>query len=71
MMVEETTELLLQLSAYFPLTGIHNEEYLSFMKNYVDWLPSLAIENPRQKMSLISIFITLLLSKIASYTVAL
>jgi len=71
MTAEVTTELLVQLSAYFVHTGIHDEEYVSFMTNYVDWTPPQTIATPKQKMSLISISITLLLSKIASYTVAL
>ena len=36
MTADVTTELLIQLSAYFEHTSIHNEEYLFFMKNYVD-----------------------------------
>jgi len=36
MTVEVTTELLIQLSTYFEHTGLHNEEYLSFMTNYID-----------------------------------
>jgi len=34
--VEVTSELLVQLSAYFAHTCIHNEEFLAFMTNYVD-----------------------------------
>jgi len=67
MTAEVTTEPLVQLSAYFAHTGIHNEEYLSFMMNYVDWLPPQTIATPKQKMNFISIPVTLLLS----YTVAL
>ena len=71
MTAEVTTELLVQLSAYFSHTGIHNKEFLAFMTNYVDWSPPHTFATPTQKMNLISIPVTLLLSKIASYTVAL
>jgi len=36
MIVDITTELLIQLSAYIELTGIQNEKYLSFMTNYIN-----------------------------------
>ena len=36
MTAEVTTELLVQLSAHFSHMGIHNEEFLAFMTNYVD-----------------------------------
>ena len=39
MMAEVTTELLIHFSTYFEHTGIHNEGYLSFMTNYVNWPP--------------------------------
>jgi len=39
MTAEVTMELLIQLSAYFEHTGIHNEEYLSIMIKYVNWPP--------------------------------
>jgi len=71
MTAEVTTELLVQLSAYFSHTGIHNKEFLAFMPNYMDWLPPHMIATPTQNMNLISVLVTLLLSKIASYTVAL
>ena len=71
MMSEVKTELLVYLSAYFAHTGIRNEEFLIFMTNYVGWLPPHTFAIPPQKMNLISITVTLLLSKIASYTVAL
>jgi len=41
------------------------------MTNYVDWLPPHTIANPTQNMNLISIPVTLLLLKIAIYTVDL
>ena len=66
-----TTEILVQVSAYFAHMGIHNEEYLSFMTNYVDWPPPHKIVTTNKKMTLISVPATLVLSKIASYTVAL
>ena len=66
MTAEVITELLIQLSTYFPHIGIHNEEYLSFMTNYVDWTPPQKKSTPKQKMNLISIPFTLLLSKILS-----
>ena len=68
---EVTTEMLVQIYAYFAHTGVHNEEYLSFMTNYVNWPPSHAIVTDKQKTNLISIAVTLLISKIATYTVAL
>jgi len=71
MTVEVTTELLVQLSAYFAHTGIHNKEYLSFMTNYVDWPLLQTIAIPKQKMNLISISVIFLISKIASYTIFL
>ena len=71
MMTEVTTELLVQLSAYFAHTGIRNEEFLAFMTNYVDLPLSHMSATPTQKMNLISIPVTLLLSKKISYTVAL
>ena len=71
MTAEVTTELLVQLSAYFSHTGIHNEEFLAFMTNYVDWPPPHTIATPTQKMSLVSIPVTLLLSMISSYTIDL
>ena len=71
MTADITTELLVQISAYFTNTGIHNEEYLSFMTNYVDWPTPQMIATDKQKMSLISVPATLLLSKIANYTVVL
>jgi len=49
MTAEVTTELLVQISAYFSHTGIHNEEYLSFMINYVDWPPPQTINTPKKK----------------------
>jgi len=70
MTAEVRTELLVQVSVYFANTGIHNNKFLAFMTNYMDWPPPHAT-NPTQKMNLISIPVTLLLSKIASYTVAL
>ena len=36
MTAELTTELLVQLSAYFFHMGIHNKEFLTLMTNYVD-----------------------------------
>ena len=36
MTTEVTTELLIQLSAYFEHKDIHNEEYISFMTKYVN-----------------------------------
>jgi len=71
MTAEVITELLVQLSAYFSHTGIHNKEFLAFMTNYVDWLPPNTVTTPTKKINLIYIPVTLLLSKIASYTVAL
>jgi len=69
--VEVTTELLKQLSAYFEHMVIYNEEYLSFMKNYANWPPPQTIATITQNINIIYVPITLLLSKIASYTVAL
>ena len=71
MTAKVTTELLVQLSAYFDHTGIDNKEFLAFMTNYVDWPPPHTIITPTQNMNLISIPITLLLMKITCYTVAL
>jgi len=71
MTAEVTTELLIQLSVYFFHTGIHDEEFLAFVTNYVDWPPPNTFATPTQNMNLITILVTLLLSKIASYTVAL
>ena len=68
---EVTTELLVQLSVYFAHTGIHNKEFLAFMTNFVDWPRPHAFATPTQKINLISIPVTLLLSKIARYAVAL
>jgi len=47
MTAEVTTELLVQLSAYFNHTGIHNKGHLSFMTNYVDWLLPQTITTPK------------------------
>ena len=71
MTAKVTMEPLVQMSAYFAHTGIHHEEYLSFMTNYVAWPPPQTIATTKQKMNLISIPDTILLSKITSYTVAL
>ena len=60
-----TTEILVQVSAYFAHMGIHNEEYLSFMTNYVDWPLPHTIATDKQKMNLISVSVALLLSNIA------
>ena len=69
--MEVTTELLKQLSAYFEHMVIYNEEYLSFMKNYANWPPPQTIATITQNINIIYVPITLLLSKIANYTVAL
>jgi len=66
-----TTILLVQMSAYFTHTGIHNEEHLSFMTSYVNWPPPQTITTASQKMNLISIPVTLLLLKIAKYMIAI
>jgi len=71
MTAEVTTEFLVQLSAYISYTGIHNKEFLAFMMNYMDWTLPHTIATPTQNMNFISIPVTLLLSKIENYTVAL
>ena len=71
MKFEVTTELLVQMSAYFAHMGIHNEEYLSFMTNYANFPPSHMIVIDKWKMNIIFIPVTLQLSKIVKYTVAL
>ena len=68
---EATTELLVQMSAYFAHTGIYNEEYPFFVTNYIDWSPLRMIATDKQMMNLISVPVTLLLLKIIVYTVAL
>ena len=50
---------------------IHNKEYVSFMTNYVDWLPPQTIATSKNKMNLIFVSVTPLLSKMASYAIAL
>jgi len=47
MTAELTKELMVHLSAYFSHMGIHNEEYLSFMTNYVDWPLPQKIATPK------------------------
>jgi len=51
--------------------GIHNEEYLSFMTNHVNWTQAQAIATPNQNMNLISVPLNMLLLKIATYMVDL
>ena len=71
MTAEVTTEPLVQMSAYFAHMGIHHKEYLSFITNYIDWTPPHTISTAKQKINPISVPVTIMISKIASYTVSL
>jgi len=71
MTAEVTTDPLVQMSAYFAQTGIHHEEYFFFVTNYIGWLLPQTIVTTKKNMNLIIVPVTILLSKIASYTVAL
>ena len=66
-----TKEYMADLYQYFIQTGVYTEEYLSILKNHLDWPSLKGCDNTTLLYNLISIPVTLLLSKISAYMVAL
>jgi hypothetical protein len=58
-----------QLTAYFVCIGIANESCLSMMSAYASWVPPITFQTEHQSYELITVPVTMMLSKLASYAV--
>ena len=67
MTIDLVEELTRQLNVYFEFAGVMNDETYSFMTDYKEWPSAKGVDS--ETLNMVTVPVTLLLAKLASYTV--